>query len=273
MAKSDTNLARPFDWRARASYEYTVHIPDRGWAWEGLRRNREFQEDWHEVQSAFESKHPIGGLRVVRANDGASALDRWGVLYSDPPNIDARNAAIVWQSPRVQVLNAVALPEGMPRGFGSIRLLDVGCSTLVLLAPDGVQHVLFHGQRGSLQLHVTGADLLDPVHLLIDAVPDVGSVKSYLQAQALLAELRARGQEAFSANVQKLRAKRFSLVLQALDGFLADASLREIGVALFGAERIATDWDDDHRHLKDRVRRAVARGKWLMDGGYAKYLK
>ena len=198
---------------------------------------------------------------------------RWSVLYSDSPHIDARNAAIVWQSPRVQILNAVALPESSPRGLGSIRLPDMRCSTLVLLASDGVQHVLFHGQGGSLQLQVTGADVLDPVHLLTDAIPDASNVKSHLQVQALLGELRTRGQQAFLENVQKLRAKRFNLVLQALDGFLANATLREIGVALFGAERIATDWDDDHRHLKDRARRAVARGKWLMGGGYTKYLK
>jgi len=212
-------------------------------------------------------------VTVVKARESANGLDDWGILYSDSPHIDARNAAIVWQSPRTQVLKTVALPEGSRRGLGSIRLSDVRCSTLVVIAPDGRQHILFHGHGGGLQLAVAGASVLESVHLLIDAIPDTADVKSHLQVQTLLGELRTRGQLAFSENVPKLRTERFSLVLQALDGFLADASLREIGVALFGADRVVKDWDDDHRHLKDRVRRAVARGKWLMEGGYEKYLK
>lgn len=262
-----------FDWRERAHYEYTNRISDRGWAWEGLRRNREFRQAWQEARPGFDCEDLGNGVTVVKARESANGLDDWGILYSDSPHIDARNAAIVWQSPRTQVLKTVALPEGSRRGLGSIRLSDVRCSTLVVIAPDGRQHILFHGHGGGLQLAVAGASVLESVHLLIDAIPDTADVKSHLQVQTLLGELRTRGQLAFSENVPKLRTERFSLVLQALDGFLADASLREIGVALFGADRVVKDWDDDHRHLKDRVRRAVARGKWLMEGGYEKYLK
>jgi hypothetical protein len=97
--------------------------------------------------------------------------------------------------------------------------------------------------------------------------------RTYERKQVIFNDLRISGHSKLSEAVPRGRAARQRLVLQALDGFLANATLREISVALFGAERVAQDWDDDHRHLKDRVRRAVARGRWLMTGGYMKYLK
>lgn len=62
------------------------------------------------------------------------------------------------------------------------------------------------------------------------------------------------------------------MVLQALDGWLAGAPYRDIAVALFGEARVEADWTDPRRHLRDRVRRAVRRGRALMGGGYRTFL-
>ncbi|HCV38826.1 MAG TPA: hypothetical protein DGQ94_08935, partial [Pseudomonas sp.] len=55
--------------------------------------------------------------------------------------------------------------------------------------------------------------------------------------------------------------------LQALDGTLAGASLREIAEGLFGADAVVADWHADSA-LRARVRRLVRRGEALMRGGY-----
>ncbi|WP_245425718.1 DUF2285 domain-containing protein [Mesorhizobium sp. WSM3862] len=63
-----------------------------------------------------------------------------------------------------------------------------------------------------------------------------------------------------------------TFVLRALDESLAGASHREIAEALMGEGRVHSDWNDPRDHLRDRIRRAVSRGRALMDGGYRDFL-
>ena len=69
-------------------------------------------------------------------------------------------------------------------------------------------------------------------------------------------------------HVADSRSRRFSLILQATDGAMAMAPQREIAVALFGRQRVEVDWSDPADHVRDRVRRAIRRGRSLVDRGY-----
>ncbi|MER8383118.1 DUF2285 domain-containing protein [Mesorhizobium sp. M1399] len=62
------------------------------------------------------------------------------------------------------------------------------------------------------------------------------------------------------------------LCSRALDGSLAGASHREIAEALIGQRLVHSDWNDPRDHLHDRMRRAVSRGRALMNGGYLDFL-
>jgi hypothetical protein len=59
----------------------------------------------------------------------------------------------------------------------------------------------------------------------------------------------------------------------ALDGHLAGVPHRQIAIAMFGEERVARDWSDPGEHMRDAVRRAIARGLALMEGGYRMFLR
>ena len=63
------------------------------------------------------------------------------------------------------------------------------------------------------------------------------------------------------------------IVLQALDGALAGAAQREIATAIFGAGRTKRAWCDAGGHLRDTIRRAIRRGRFLMKGGYLGLLR
>ena len=63
------------------------------------------------------------------------------------------------------------------------------------------------------------------------------------------------------------------IVLQALDGALAGATQREIAIAIFGAARTECAWRDAGGHLRDTIRRAIRRGRFLMNGGYLGLLR
>ncbi|WP_245455769.1 DUF2285 domain-containing protein [Mesorhizobium sp. M4B.F.Ca.ET.058.02.1.1] len=68
------------------------------------------------------------------------------------------------------------------------------------------------------------------------------------------------------------RGVRLSFVLRALDGSLAGAPHRELAEVLIGQRRVHADWADPRDHLRDRIRRAVSRGRALMNGGYRDFL-
>jgi hypothetical protein len=110
------------------------------------------------------------------------------------------------------------------------------------------------------------------VTLLTDAVFDRRHLRPRLAALQSLNDVWALGRLPASRLPDDLRLRRLRTVLQALDGWLDGASYRDIAVALFGEARVEADWTDPRRHLRDRVRRAVRRGRALMGGGYRTFL-
>ena len=58
----------------------------------------------------------------------------------------------------------------------------------------------------------------------------------------------------------------------ALDGHFAGRIYRDNAEVLYGSEYVNEAWMNGTRHLKDKVRRAVAAGIDYMNGGYRKPL-
>ena len=132
--------------------------------------------------------------------------------------------------------------------------------------------MLFRDADRALQLAVTGPSLFRPIGLMTDALVDDGTVRSRLQALAWLNHVLASGRFPRPSPGDDPRCRRLRLVLRALDGWRAGAGHRDIAIALFGAARVEADWADPRDHLRDRVRRAIRRGRALMDGGYRAFL-
>ncbi|HZD52140.1 MAG TPA: DUF2285 domain-containing protein [Woeseiaceae bacterium] len=108
--------------------------------------------------------------------------------------------------------------------------------------------------------------------LLTDAVFDRRDLRPRLATLQCLADVYTLGRLPASRLSDELRLRRLRAILQALDGWLDGAPYRDIAVALFGEARVEADWTDPRRHLRDRVRRAVRRGRALMKGGYRTFL-
>lgn len=187
--------------------------------------------------------------------------------------MDATTAAVFWNPASCrQVLRAIAIPAQRSSRLSVLRLAESPCRATVLLTPDGMQHLLFREGARSLQVAISGASILQPVHLLVDALPPRPGWHQQRVLLACLDDLYRHGRFRAQSFPPDPRRHRLMFVAQALDGWLAGASYREIAVALFGAERVTADWTDPRRHLLDRVRRAVVRGRRLMTGGYRQFL-
>lgn len=142
----------------------------------------------------------------------------------------------------------------------------------ILETTDGCHHVLLWKNNRYLQLEVSGADVLRPVQLRTDALWPAEHWKHRAWALECLNFLYVKGEFPARLFLPEKRSRRLCFVLRALDGALAEASHREIAEALIGEERVRADWAEPGENLRDRIRRAIRRGRSLMDGGYRNFL-
>lgn len=171
------------------------------------------------------------------------------------------------------VLRITALPAASLSAARLSLLPEIPVPASLLLATDGGQHLLFHDAGRSLQLAIDGASVLGPVRLLSDAILDLRYVGAHFSALEILNDLCVSGRLRARHFPPEPRGRRLRVILRALDGWLAGASYRDIAVALFGPTRVREDWADPRGHLRDRVRRAIRRGRALMRGGYLQFLR
>ena len=269
-----SNSARGLGWRERNNYDYMDSLAKRDWSWEGLRRNENLDRDWEAAQTIFELVESDGPVTVIKCHRSNTLIDRWWIIYSDTPRLDARNARVVWRPEFYSgVLSMTALAGDRRGDDRHFCLNSLQCPSILFLRPGDRQHVVFLGEGRGLQLAVHGASLLNPVRLLIDAAP--GPRAARLQAGLLKCfnDLGIEGQMKPRYTLRKIAARRLKTVLQALDGAIAGASHREIAVAIYGQGRVDADWNDPKENLKDHIRKTVRRGFLLMNGGYRSFLR
>jgi hypothetical protein len=154
---------------------------------------------------------------------------------------------------------------------GGISLLPPASRSIVLRTSDGTQHVLIESSGRTLQLAVVGADITRPVRITAAIPVRAQRLAAHLWMVKCLHELCSKGR--LPRDHPHARRRRLRIVLQALDGWLAGASHRDISCALFGDKRTQADWTDPSDHLRDTTRRAVQRGRLLMNGGYKALLR
>ena len=155
---------------------------------------------------------------------------------------------------------------------GGISLLTPASRSLVVRTPDGTRHVLIEDSGRTLQLAVVGADISHPVAITATIPARAQALTAHLRMARCLNEFLSTGRLPTSLSPIH-RRRRLRIVLQALDACLAGASHREISCAVFGETRTNADWSDPSDHLRDATRRAVRRGRQLMNGGYKDLLR
>ncbi|ESZ23270.1 DUF2285 domain-containing protein [Mesorhizobium sp. L2C067A000] len=136
-----------------------------------------------------------------------------------------------------------------------------------------MQHVLLRENCRSLQIAVSGASVLRPLRLYVDAILQPQHLKFHVAALQFLNDVNDCRRVSAACFPPEHRGARLRIVLQALDGSLAGASHQEVAIALFGSRRVEEDWRHPGGHLRDQVRRAIQRGRFLMGGGYRQFLR
>ncbi|MCJ2374451.1 DUF2285 domain-containing protein [Pseudomonas sp. RGM 3321] len=233
-------------WYPTAAYVYTLHLDGPALAWEYLRRHPDYRRDW------------------LRRPEAAG---RWGLRLLEDPALDARDAHPAWfpdHDAVVQIYpDADPPPDAVAFAFWHI---------------PGHKHLIHDGKRLLLLTRWPGCCLrLVVAPGLADGMAYAYAIRACAapcaRFQALATELDklAAAGDAVPAGTARPRPSTAALLelntLQALDGALAGASLRDVAEGLFGADAVADDWYADSA-LRARVRRLVRRGEALMRGGY-----
>lgn len=236
-------------WHPAAAFLYVLHLDGPSLAWEYLRRNPEYRRDWH---------HRKRRPRQAQC---------WGLRLLVNPDLDARDAHPDWYPDPADVVQVY--PDADP--------LD-DALPFRLWALPGEKQLLHDGHRLLLIQRHAGQTLrlaLSPS--LQDGMAHVYAVRARPQlplrwqtALATFNALQTHGHGAARGRSGRT-AQLHMRTLQALDGVQAGASQRQVAEVLFGAAAVAARWHSDGQ-LRAHVRRLIARGRRLMQGGYYRLL-
>ncbi|OHV86703.1 hypothetical protein ORS3428_22950 [Mesorhizobium sp. ORS 3428] len=182
------------------------------------------------------------------------------------------DAAVFWCPRQCQHVLPVMAQRAAGTGDIVLDLATISCRVSILVTADGRQHVLFEERGRTLQLTVLGASLRKPVRLSSTVLWPSEEVKTRLYGLECLNGLRSGGRLPARFYPAEPRRSRLRDVLHALDASIAGAPHREIAAAVYGTSRVERDWGDPRDHLRDMVRRAIKRGRLLMNGGYKQSL-
>jgi len=227
----------------------------RGWAWEFLRRNPEY--------------------KATYGNAEAHAPARWGLLHLADPTLNAIEADLFWRPEDCEdVLPMTLCPDQtMPTGV-KLDLEQLSCRIAFAFDADIPRRDILFTERGRfLQLAVYGQWDMKGATLMVPALDKPNVI------MARTASLRRLNDLLFNKTMRKVlypyesRAARLITVLSALDGWLAQTPQREIATMIFNRARVEREWNDPRENLRDQVRRAIAYGQDLMNGGYRQFLR
>lgn len=243
-------------WPAASSYRYLEKAGPADLAWEWVRRDPEYRRLQH--NSPLRAR---GGVRIFRAAP-ADCTARWDCLALPNPALDFAEAPILWSSTAdPSVLRVLAIG---PREAGiRFDLRDCRLPTALVRGAD-CEHVLVGRGGAAVRLDVVCGSLLDgPVALVHDLAsagePAIAALRRFLHFS------RTGELPAYRPPLSQ-RVRRQAIALRVADARALGASIRDIGIMLYGADRVSDEWSDEA--LKSQCRRLIALARAMTRGGY-----
>jgi len=262
-----------------SDYAYTRNLSPSGWAWEFLRRNPAFREAAFKFRER-DKKSGVpstttciqdDGTRWIGARCNIVEAELWGLLFFPNPDHNGLRTMPFWTPDLTEgELEAIVQPRR-----------TVGCGLVSLSDVPGRKNVLVRfGER--VRMKVEGAGYSEVLGAeapteaprgkveVAFAVGKFSNIKSDMERIAAFATY-CQNPIAAPSKVRKSSVGRLTKSLMALDGHLADHSLREIAYAFHDPDQISDEWGRTES-LRSHVRRIAARGKALSQGCYRSFL-
>ncbi|WP_448659181.1 DNA -binding domain-containing protein [Sphingomonas sp. CJ99] len=227
-------------------------------AWEWLRRNPAYRA---EASRWLGLAQPVTDLPTAPLN----LIEALGCLTLPDPCLGWQDASILWSSELDStVLPLAALPMSASIGLGFDLAAWPGRAA-ISRGPDA-EHVRLDDDAGTIRMDlVTGTLLGGPVRLVLDpaalrtAAPIAGPLGRLLGTNCIPIP-------STSVRLTRQQHRRQVQALQVHDARALGASIRDIGILLFGEDRVQADWASEA--LKSNCRRLIALAKAMATGGH-----
>lgn len=152
-----------------------------------------------------------------------------------------------------------------PGVLADFVLSDYPCIRHVVIGPDDVERLLVRTSEQSVTICLIGHRASRAPVSLTFLVPARSAVA---EAAALLASLP----ELMTMRPRWVKRTREQVLIRdafvAFDGRAAGATHREVAEVIVGSKRVREEWSPRGGWLKERMRRALAKGQELCDGGH-----
>lgn len=251
--------AKPCAWPAADHYRYLDGAGLADLAWEWLRRDPGYRRRARDGVELFADR-----VTIVEAAPG-DCTDRWGCLDMPGAGRAWSEAPILWSATvDPSVLKVVARPARKSERH-AFDLHQCPAPAALVCTP-GCEHLLLRAGHGSARLDIVSGTLLEgPVVLLFDFAA-VDTIESAIGALHRFLDFQRTGTLPGAPAHGGQRLRRQILALRVHDAIAAGASIRDVGIMLFGSERVRDEWADEA--LKSQCRRLIALAGEMTVGGY-----
>lgn len=265
VRKSGTAWERRLD-----DYAYTKGLDGPGWAWEFLRRNAIYIKDVQDSLGSLPKAFDASEIQVFILRERDMIAEHWGLVASVDPTISAAEATLFWLPTH---MNSIILCHAKSASGNQSELVNLSHfkGQKSVLVTSTCEYIIIQDSHLAARLAITGKSFLLGDCVMNFNFDGIGSAISGLTALRDLKKLMGNSQNSIGLNWSSNTKYRDYLI--ALDGYLAQRSYRDIAEVLYGSDRVDEVWTNETRHLKDKVRRAVAAGIQYMNGGYLKLLQ
>ncbi len=255
-------------------YDYTWKLSRSRWAWEFLKRNGEFlKAASRHGPDELSSKPACSGITLIQPICDQAEANRWGLAFFPDVLENGFDANVFWcGSLYPRHLNVQVSMRANGEVCDIYDKVTKIARIFHLTDTLGREHLLLKGNGCVIQVSCSGLSLLSaaPVkmsHLIKggDALDE--KYKKITRAQEVYGADYVEGPKEWSRNSLCLRN-----ALVAVDCQRLGLSYRETAAVIYGRQRAEEAWNSPSRAMKDEMRRALTKGRDLVEGGYRNLL-
>lgn len=255
-------------WPADEDYRYLAAVGPAGLAWEWLRRDPDYRRL---VPSA--GFRTSTGPTVIAATTSEHEA-RWGCLHVEDPARTSAQTNIVWSADiDPSVLRVEAVPACRAVGSSLFDLDQWAAHARLVKRAGGDEYLLLACGGQHVRLDIFAGTLLDGPAVLRHDIGGPGGIDVTITALRRFYHLCRFGAFPPARPPRNRTQDRAVVALRVHDVLVQGASIRDVGIMLFGAARVETEWLAPGESLKSSCRRIIGLARDLAAGGYRDLLR
>lgn len=245
-----------------------------GFAWEYLRRNTDYCETYRQIISPHSVRNGPDSLHIRHEQTDDKLAHRWGLECFEDPQSRSLDASVFWRQDafpgaltvQYQNMNTQDVSQG------TFNLSNLDCQKQHYLRADGTRISVIKTEKLWLQLSGKTEDAADEERPFTVLINGEKGARRRIDALRQLTSLSRDGLEDFRLLGRQKAFMRLRNALTAYDIRAAGGSYKDIAIALFGVESVASEWDHNGGYLKARASRAYKFGERMVAQDYQSLL-